>query len=127
MTVTEWCATGAAAAFADPCEYERIAGAFRCAHAGGVAEGLRAWATASPDGIVEMTNVIATGPWVVVEWHARGTQNGPLAGEPPNGRRYERRGCAVAEVEDGKIIRYRDYSDRTQMYEPLALLHLVTG
>jgi hypothetical protein len=37
-----------------------------------VIDGLRAWASALPDGFVEMTNVIATGPWVVLGWQARG-------------------------------------------------------
>jgi predicted ester cyclase len=82
-----------------------------------VPEGLRAWATAFPDGFVEMTNVFAVARWVAVEWRAQGTQTGPLRGEPPSGRRFERRGCAVAEVEEGKIVRYRDYFDRAQMYE----------
>jgi hypothetical protein len=71
--------------------------------------------------------VVAVARWVVVEWHAQGTQTGPLRGEPPSGRRFERRGCAVAEVEEGKIVRYRDYFDRAQVYEPLGLMHLLTG
>jgi ketosteroid isomerase-like protein len=43
-----------------------------------------------------------------------------------NERDFERRGCAVAEVEGGKIVRYRDYFDRAQMYAPLGLMHLLT-
>ncbi len=117
----------AAAAFAESCEYESIAAGSVMRTGAEVADGLRAWAAAFPDGFVEMTNVIATGPWIVVEWHAQGTQTGPLRGEPPTGRRFERRGCAVAEIEDGKIVRYRDYYDRAQMYEPLGLMHLLTG
>jgi steroid delta-isomerase-like uncharacterized protein len=117
----------AAATFAESCEHESIAWASMARTNAEVADGLRAWASAFPDGFVEMTNVIATGLWVVVEWHARGTQTGPLRGEPPTGRKFERRGCAVAEVEGGKIVRYRDYFDRAQMYEPLGLMHLLTG
>jgi steroid delta-isomerase-like uncharacterized protein len=117
----------AAETVAQSCEHESIAWATVARTSAEVTDGLRAWASAFPDGFVEMTKVIATGPWVVVEWHARGTQTGPLRGEPPTGRRFERRGCAVAEVEDGKIVRYRDYFDRAQMYEPLGLMHLLTG
>jgi steroid delta-isomerase-like uncharacterized protein len=117
----------AAATFADSCEYESIAAGSVVRTGAEVAEGLRAWAAAFPDGFVEMTNVIAVGPWVVVEWHAQGTQTGPLRGEPPSGRRFERRGCAVAEVEAGRIVRYRDYFDRAQMYEPLGLMQRITG
>jgi steroid delta-isomerase-like uncharacterized protein len=116
-----------ATAFAEPCEYDAIAANSVMRNSAEVADGLRAWATAFPDGFVEMTNVIAVGPWVVVEWHARGTQTGPLRGEPPTGRRFERRGCAVAEIDGGKIARYRDYFDRAQMYEPLGLMHLLIG
>jgi steroid delta-isomerase-like uncharacterized protein len=117
----------AAALFADPCEYETISRNLVSRSGAEVADGLRAWATAFPDGMVAMTNVIAVGRWVVVEWHAEGTQTGPLRGEPPSGRRFERRGCAVAEVAEEKIVRYRDYFDRAQMYEPLGLMHLLTG
>jgi steroid delta-isomerase-like uncharacterized protein len=116
----------AGAAFAESCEYESIAWSSVARTGAEVADGLREWATAFPDGFVEMTNVIAVGPWVVVEWHARGTQTGPLRGEPPTGRTFERRGCAVAEVQNGKIVRYRDYYDRAQMLGPLGLMHLLT-
>jgi steroid delta-isomerase-like uncharacterized protein len=117
----------AAALFADPCEYETISWNVVSRTGADVAAGLRAWAAAFPDGVVAMANVIAAGPWVVVEWHAQGTQTGPLRGESPSGRRFERRGCAVAEVAEEKIVRYRDYYDRAQMYEPLGLMHLLTG
>jgi ketosteroid isomerase-like protein len=92
-----------------------------------VADGLRAWATAFPDGVVAMTNVIAVGPWVVVEWLRRALRPARYVAKPPSGRRFERRGCAVAEVAEEKIVRYRDYFDRAQMYEPLGLMHLLTG
>jgi steroid delta-isomerase-like uncharacterized protein len=116
-----------AVAFAEPCDYETVASGSMMGTGADVAERLRAWATAFPDGFVEMTNVFAVARWVVVEWRAQGTQTGPLRGEPPSGRRFERRGCAVAEVEEGKIVRYRDYFDRAQMYEPLGLMHVLTG
>ena len=117
----------AAALFADPRVYESIASGAVSRTGADVAAGLRVWATAFPDGAVAITNVIAVGPWVVVEWTAQGTQTGPLRGQPPSGRRFERRGCAVAEVADEKIVRYRDYFDRAQMYEQLGLMHLLTG
>jgi steroid delta-isomerase-like uncharacterized protein len=117
----------AAATFAESCEFEAIAWNSVAHTPEEIADGLRGWATAFPDGFVEMTNVIATGPWVVVEWHARGTQTGPLRDQAPTGRTFERRGCAIAEVEGGKIVRYRDYFDRAQMYEPLGLMHLLTA
>jgi len=117
----------AAAQFAAQCEYESIASGSVSRTPREVGEGLRAWATAFPDGHVEMTNVIACDRFVAVEWHARGTHTGPLRGEPATGRSFERRGCAVAEVEGGHIVRYRDYFDRANMLEPLGLMHLLAG
>jgi hypothetical protein len=74
-----------AAEFAEPCEYETIAAGSVMRSGAELAEGLRAWATAFPDGFVEMTKVIATGPWVVIEWQAQGRQTGALRGEEPLG------------------------------------------
>jgi hypothetical protein len=80
------------------------------------------------DGRVEVTNAIVCDDTVVVEWESQGTWTGPLgaaAGEP-NGKRFERRGCAIAEVQAGKIVRCRVHFDRANMYAPLGLMHLVT-
>jgi hypothetical protein len=45
----------------------------------------------------------------------------------PSGRRFERRRCAVAEIAEERIIRYREYPDRAQIYKPSGLMHLPTG
>jgi steroid delta-isomerase-like uncharacterized protein len=90
-----------------------------------IVEGLRTWATAFPDGRVTITNIIATGPWVVTEWHAKGTNTGPLRGEPPTGRTFERKGCTVAEVRAERIVRYREYYDRATQLRQLGLTHLI--
>lgn len=115
------------AQYAAQCEYESVASGSLFRTPEEVVQGLRAWATAFPDGHVAMTNVIAAGRFVIVEWHARGTHTGPLRGEPATGRGFERRGVAVAEVEDGQIVRYRDYFDRANMLKPLGLMHLLTS
>ena len=39
----------------------------------------------------------------------------------PTGIRFRRDGCSVAEVEDGRIVRYRDYYDRATLLEQLGL------
>jgi steroid delta-isomerase-like uncharacterized protein len=87
---------------------------------------LRPWKTSFPDGRVEVVNAISCDSFVIIEWDSRGTWTGPLRGEEPNGRSFERRGCAVAELQGGKIVRCRDYFDRANMYEPLGLMHLMT-
>jgi steroid delta-isomerase-like uncharacterized protein len=119
-----------AAQFAEECEYEFVAfgsaGTQRTREE--VLEGLRGWRASFPDGRVEATNVIASGNTVVVEWDSRGTWTGaPIRGKQPNGRLFERRGCAVAEVESGKIVRCRDYFDRANMWQPLGLMDSFDG
>jgi len=111
--------------FAEECEYEFVAfGQTRTQRSRQeVLEGLQNWRAAFPDGQVVATRVIACGNIVVVEWDSHGTWTGaPIRGEQPNARRFERRGCAVAEIEDGRIRRCRDYFDRANMWEPLGML-----
>ena len=121
---------GAAAHFAPECEYEFVAfGPSRTQRSRQqVLEGLHSWRASFPDGRVEATNVVSSGHTVVVEWHSHGTWTGAaIRGEPPNGRRFERRGCAVAELENGMIVRCRDYFDRANMWEPLGMLKFFNG
>src|SRR6266571_7052970 len=119
-----------AAQFALECEYEFVAfGPARTQRSREkVLEGLRNWRSAFPDGRVDAKNIITSGNTVVVEWDSHGTWTGaPIRGEQPNGRRFERRGCAVAEVEGGKIVRCRDYFERGNMWETLGLVHFFSG
>jgi len=46
-------------------------------------------------------------------------------GPAANGAAFERRGCAVAEVRGGKIVRYRDYYDRATLLDQLDLRGLL--
>ena len=110
----------AAGAVAERCEWVSVAA--ETTHRGPepVVAGLRAWAEAFPDGRVEVLNTVGEGRFVVVEWRTTGTQSGPYRGAEPTGRPVRRRGCAVAEVEGGKIVRYRDYYDRQTLAEQLA-------
>ena len=89
-----------------------------------IVAGLREFTTAFPDWHVEVERVISQGSFVVVEWHTTGTFQKPFRGHPPNGKRFSRRGCAVAEVESGRILRYRDYYDRACLYAQLDLTAL---
>ena len=114
-----------ASRFAPACEYEFVAFGEEATlrTRAEVLEGLRDWRAAFPDGRVEPVNVLAVGSTVVVEWTSRGTWTGePIRGRAPSGRSFTRRGCAVAEVENGEIVRCRDYFDRQNMWEPLGLL-----
>ena len=89
-----------------------------------VVAGLREFSTAFPDWHVEVQNVISDGRSVVIEWRTTGTFEKPFRGREPNGKKFSRRGCAVAEVERGQIVRYRDYYDRARLFEQLDLMDL---
>ena len=73
------------------------------------------WRAAFPDGNVEITNIIAKGDWVVVEYTNTGTNNGKLLtaiGEfPPSNRKIKVQYCSVMQIKDGKVISGRDYYD----------------
>ncbi|MEU9497218.1 nuclear transport factor 2 family protein [Streptomyces sp. NPDC048196] len=57
---------------------------------------------------IEVTEVIATGPHVIVEWTSRATVK--------NGNPYDNRNIAVFVVRDGRIAEAREYAD-TQHWE----------
>jgi len=89
-----------------------------------VVAGLREFTAAFPDWTVEVERVITSDSFVVVEWCTTGTFEKPFRGRQPNGKRFSRRGCAVAEVERGQIVRYRDYYDRARLFAQLDLMDM---
>lgn len=96
-------------------------------HRGGAAivAGLDEFTNAFPDWHADLERVIAAGPIVVAEWITTGTFKGAFRGRLPNGKRFRRRGCSVAEVRQGQIVHYRDYFDRVGLLEQLDLMDLV--
>jgi steroid delta-isomerase-like uncharacterized protein len=117
----------AAEQYAEECEWAFPAFGSVCHTRREVRDLCRDWRAAFPDGRVELVNAIDCGDTIVAEWDSNGTWTGPLspaAGEP-NGRRFQRRGCAVTELDGGKIVRCRDYFDRANMYSPLGLIRLL--
>ncbi len=84
------------------------------------------WRTAFPDGTVEITNVIAEGEWVVVEFTNSGMNTGPLRtaiGDfPPTKRKIEVSYCSVMQIKDGKVISGRDYYDVSTILSQLGLV-----
>jgi steroid delta-isomerase-like uncharacterized protein len=76
---------------------------------------LQFWATAIPDGKVEIVNEMFAGDWVITECIGRGTQTGPLARPnlqlPPTGQPVEVQFCRIMHIRDGKIDRARIYLD----------------
>ena len=111
----------AAAAFSDDCEFVSVASGARFTGTQSMLHGLKEFAEAFPDWTVEVANVVAAGAHIAAEWTTTGTHEGMFRGEAPTGIRFRRDGCAVAEVEDGRIVRYRDYYDRATLLEQLGL------
>ena len=115
----------AAGAIAEQCRWESVAA--ETVHLGPapMVAGLREFVASFPDWRADVTLIAAAGDVVVVEWESSGTFQYAFRGRPPNGARFRRRGCSVAEVEGGKIVRYRDYYDRATLLKPLGLMQLL--
>lgn len=115
----------AAGAIAEHCEWHSVATEKIHRGPGPIVAGLREFVTAFPDWRADVQHVIAVGNLVVVEWDSSGTLQAPFRGKQPNGKRFRRRGCAIAEVEGGKIVRYRDYYDRATLLQQLDMMDLL--
>ena len=114
----------AAGPIAEDCEWVSMPTENRYRGPAAVVSGLREFTTAFPDWRVAVERVISKDGVVVVEWLTTGTFTNEFRGHAANGRRFARRGCAVAEVAAGRIVRYRDYYDRASLYSQLDLMAL---
>ena len=115
----------AAGAIAEHCEWQSVANESVHRGPGAIVAGLREFVAAFPDWRADVKNVIVAGEQVVIEWDSSGTFQNAFRGRAPNGKRFRRRGCSVAEVEGGKIVRYRDYYDRATLLQQLDLIDLL--
>lgn len=115
----------AAGPIAEDCEWTSVA--TEKTHRGptAIVNGLREFVASFPDWRVEIERVTTAGSIVVVEWSTSGTFEREFRGHPPNGKRFTRRGCAVADVEGGGIVRYQDYYDRATLLQQLDLAQLL--
>lgn len=108
-------------------ELECVAVPFGTAYRGpeGYRQFMQAWATAFPDGRVEVRRVIADENGAVVEYTGRGTHTGPFSGPfgtiPATGQRAELHLCDVMEVEQGLVRRVRSYFDSATLMRQLGI------
>lgn len=116
---------GVANAIAEFCEWESVPTSKVFTGPSVIIAGLREFSGAFPDWRADVERVTAAGNVAVVEWDSSGTFAEPFRGHEPNGKKFRRRGCSVAEVENGRIVRYRDYYDRAALLEQLDLLDLL--
>jgi predicted ester cyclase len=75
---------------------------------------------------ISITNTIAEGDWVVVEYTNSGTNTGPLKtaiGDfPPTNRKIEVQYCSVMQIKNGKVVSGRDYYDVSTILRQLGLV-----
>ena len=79
------------------------------------------FATAFPDGKLDIQHVHIAGDTAIVEPIGRGTHRGDLMGIAPTGRRIEVPICFVFEVRDGKIVTEREYFDTLLLMRQLGV------
>lgn len=115
----------AAGAIAESCEWRSMPTGSVHRGPGAIIRGLREFVGAFPDWRAEVHRVISEEGFVVVEWSASGTFQNAFRGRDPNGKRFERHGCSVAETDRGLIVRYRDYFDRAEFLQQLGLIDLL--
>lgn len=80
--------------------------------------------SAFPDFLLEVTQMIAEGDRVVVQWVATGTFAGPgdYQGLSPTGARIRLNGCDVTTIEDGKLVRNEVYMDTAELARQLGAM-----
>ena len=115
-----------AAVIADDCEFVDVPRGEIHRGPEGYRHDYERWRTAFPDGTVEITNVIAEGDWVVVEFTNSGTNTGLLRtaiGDfPPTNRKIEVPYCSIMQIKNGKVISGRDYYDVSTILRQLGLV-----
>ena len=84
----------------------------------------RMWATAFPDGKIEIKKIVAQSSISICEYIGRGTHNGELMGVKPTGKSVELRVCNIIEARDGKIFRAREYMDLLSLMTQLGAVTL---
>ena len=74
---------------------------------------------AIPDLKINVTNRVAHGPQVIVEWVATGTHSGDFPELPASGRSFSIRGVTVVVRQNGKIVREAIYYDMEEVRRQL--------
>jgi steroid delta-isomerase-like uncharacterized protein len=90
----------------------------------GVRQALGIALTAFPDLRIEVEQILASGDHVVVRSHLTGTHKGNFRGIAPTNKVVSWRSCNVVEIQNGKAIRGRVYSDNASLLQQLGVLSL---
>ena len=79
------------------------------------------FATAFPDGRIDVQSVHATGNVAIAEFTGRGTHTGDLMGIAPTGRPISIPVCEIYDLRDGKIYAERQYMDMMHLMQQLGV------
>jgi steroid delta-isomerase-like uncharacterized protein len=82
---------------------------------------MRMYATAFPDGRIEIESIVEMDGTVLVEFRGSGTHDGELMGIAPTGKKMEIVVCDVLRVEDGMIVSEHEYIDMLAMLQQLGV------
>jgi steroid delta-isomerase-like uncharacterized protein len=80
------------------------------------------FATAFPDGTLEVKKAYTQGETAIAELVGRGTHNGDLMGIPPTGKPVEIVICNIVELREGKVLREREYMDMMSMLTQMGVV-----
>jgi steroid delta-isomerase-like uncharacterized protein len=80
------------------------------------------FATAFPDGHIDIKTLRSDGDFVTVEFTGSGTHKGELMGVPPTNKKVSLPMCEVVELRDGKIYRVREYYDTMHLMTQLGVM-----
>jgi steroid delta-isomerase-like uncharacterized protein len=89
--------------------------------AGQYVEEYQNWKNAAPDCKGKVTNSFASGNTIVMEVNWKGTNTGPLGGQPPTGKAWDVDGCQVVTIENGKIKELHQYYDMLTILQQLGM------
>jgi predicted ester cyclase len=80
---------------------------------------LQSWWAAASDGHLVIDDLFAAGELVTVRYRILGTNDGPLAGRPATGKRFELHGCTILQAQGGRVKRVWRYSDALGLMQQL--------
>ena len=80
------------------------------------------FATAFPDGQIDIKRVHEAGDTAIVEFIGKGTHKGDLMGVAPTGKTINMPVCNIVETRDGKVVSEREYMDMAHMMQQLGVM-----
>jgi steroid delta-isomerase-like uncharacterized protein len=75
--------------------------------------------TAFPDLNLAMDELIIKGNNIVMRWTWKGTNTGPMAGQPPTGKKIQVPGASIVRIVDGKVAEVWDYYNQAVLLQQL--------